>query len=270
MEKSNWIQIAPDTGPSSEALSMSSRSFVHKQLDRIGFSVIRKERPNGEWYYPVPFNSELSNAPYLYEIIFGRRENGTFVEVGAYDGYNYSNTWGLAVRGWKGFYVEPDPATFQKCVQNHKQHSNIVVSQCAVSDGTSSTIELTRGDLLTTGNAEQAAAYRSTRHFQDQITLETIKVDAVTLDQYLTSNGVPVGFEVLVVDVEGATSDVFEGFSLADWRPQMMIVELFDFHPTLNTTREKDRDVRRDILAQGYETIYKDSINTIFLRSDLV
>jgi serine/threonine protein kinase len=36
-----------------------------------------------------------------------------------------------------------------------------------------------------------------------------------------------------VVDVEGHETEVFEGFSLDHWMPQMIILELADFHPDL-------------------------------------
>jgi hypothetical protein len=54
----------------------------------------------------VPFFKSISD---VYLFVFGYREAGLFVEVGAYDGESFSNTSGLADLGWAGHYIEPIP-----------------------------------------------------------------------------------------------------------------------------------------------------------------
>ena len=248
----------------------AAKTQIHQVLDRFGFSLIRKGRSNLDWFYPVPVNCEISQVPFFLELFFGQRGDGVFIEVGGYDGYNYSNTYGLAQRGWKGYLIEPDPIQFEECRRRYRHHPNVTVSNCAISDGTRDTLQLTRGGLITTSNSEQAQAYRETQHFCEMITEETFSAEACSLDKYLQDHEVASEPEVIVVDVEGATADVFAGFSLARWRPKMLIVELFDLHPTLSATRSADLAVRRQILGSGYETIHRDSINSIFVRQDVV
>src|SRR4029077_1746907 len=43
------------------------------------------------------------------EAHFGGKRSGFFVEVGAYDGVNLSNTYHFEQTGWTGVLVEPDP-----------------------------------------------------------------------------------------------------------------------------------------------------------------
>lgn len=246
------------------------RTAVHGTLDRLGFGLVRREKSNRKWFYPVPVNCEIPSAPYIFEHFFGRRESGTYVEVGAFDGYNFSNTFGLAVRGWNGYLVEPDPGSYELCVARYANMPNIVVSECAISDRNVDQIELIRGGLNTTASAEQAAKYRVTPHFRDAITEERVTVEAVSLDAYLERQKVPEGFDLLVVDVEGTTPDVFAGFDIKRWMPKMLIVELFDLHPIFGGSRRSDMQLRRKILETGYETIYKDSINTIFVQSKIL
>ena len=52
---------------------------------------------------------QIDNISELYEVFLTTKLDGVFVEVGAFDGYTFSNTWGLAQRGWRGIYVEPIP-----------------------------------------------------------------------------------------------------------------------------------------------------------------
>jgi FkbM family methyltransferase len=246
------------------------RTAVHGALDHFGFRLVRKEQSNLKWFYPVPVNCEIPSAPYIFEHFFGRRESGTYVEVGAFDGYNFSNTFGLAVRGWDGYLIEPDPQSYALCVARYASMPKIVVSECAISDGSVDHIELIRGGPTTTASAKQAAEYRVTPYFRDAITDERVSVEAVTLDAYLEREKVPEGFDLLVVDVEGTTPDVFAGFDIGRWMPKMLITELFDLHPTFGGSRRSDMQLRRAILGAGYETIYKDSINTIFVQSNIL
>jgi len=246
------------------------RTVVHGALDHFGFRLVRKEQSNLKWFYPVPVNCEIPSVPYIYEHFFGRRDTGTYVEVGAFDGYNFSNTYGLAVRGWNGYLIEPDPQSYALCSARYASMPRIVVSECAISDGSVTHIELIRGGLNTTASAKQAAEYRVTPHFRDAITDKRVIVEALTLDTYLEREKVPENLDVLVVDVEGTTADVFAGFDIKRWMPKMLIVELFDLHPIFGGNRRSDMQLRRTILGAGYETIYKDSINTIFVRSNIL
>jgi hypothetical protein len=55
--------------------------------------------------YTVAHNCQIENLPNIYKEYFGEEYIGFFIELGAYDGYNYSNTCGLADLGWQGIYV---------------------------------------------------------------------------------------------------------------------------------------------------------------------
>ena len=86
---------------------------------------------------------------------------------------------------------------------------------------------------------------------------------------FLVEFGIEKNFDVLVVDVEGFESQVFAGFSLGLWHPKMLIVELVDTHPDLKSTSKIDARLGRSILSTGYTIVYKDYINTVFIRDDV-
>ena len=57
-------------------------------------------------------------------------DKGTFIEAGALDGFNFSNTYFLdRVKGWHGLLVEPNPPQFTECVKFRKRAK---VVQCAL------------------------------------------------------------------------------------------------------------------------------------------
>jgi hypothetical protein len=53
------------------------------------------------------------------------------------------------------------------------------------------------------------------------------------------------------------------------WKPKMLIVELVDTHPDLQSTANSDAKLGQVILSAGYEIVYKDFINTVFVRKDI-
>jgi FkbM family methyltransferase len=205
---------------------------------------------------------QIATLPFLLERFLGRRSEGFFVEVGAFDGISYSNTWGLAERGWSGLLVEPVPHLADECRRNHSSHPHVRIVECAIGAATGATSLILNGPL-TTAHAGQAEewAYASA---------EAITVPMITLDSLLSREEVCPGFELLVVDVEGFEADVFAAFDLARWRPLMMIVELADTHPDLQNTAAADAQLSRSIEANGYRIVYKDHINTVFVLSDRV
>jgi hypothetical protein len=70
--------------------------------------------------------------------------------------------------------------------------------------------------------------------------------------------GAPVGFDLLVIDVEGAERQVFAGFDLEKWMPKTLLVELEDEHPDFLDNQRVVRDagmIRSRIEAAGYRDI---------------
>jgi Methyltransferase FkbM domain len=98
-----------------------------------------------------------------------------------------------------------------------------------------------------------------------------VSVPCRTLESVLEEQKIEPGFDLLVVDVEGAESDVFNSFDLSRWRPRMMIVELEDLHRDFAAHEEiagEARTLRRKIMAVGYVPVYVDQINTVFRAID--
>ena len=82
---------------------------------------------------------------------------------------------------------------------------------------------------------------------------------------------VPKNFDLLVVDVEGKESEIFQTFELNEWKPKMIIVELEDEHPTFQKYPdfvERVQQLRSYILDEGYTEIYKNQWNTVFVSHD--
>ena len=249
---------------------MMMRSHAKALADALirptGFQLVRPTGRNG--FYPMAPTCQISTLPHLFERFFGTRTRGMFVEIGAFDGYSYSNTWGLAERNWDGLLVEPIPEQVLKCRSHHKAHPGVRIIQTAIG-AFRGTVSLMSAGELTTANHAQADEYRATAWARRLVTGTSVEVPIATLDSLLEEEQIVPEFDLLVVDVEGYEREVFAGFSLSRWLPRMLIVELADTHPDLSVTAGKDAQLSIEIQSVGYRIVYKDEINTVFVQEQL-
>ena len=192
--------------------------------------------------------------------------SGTFGEIGAYDGLTFSNTIGLARHGWKGILVEPDPALFQLCASNLQDFKKCEVRNIAISSRNTKA-NLYRQGPLSTLSTDLHERYQTIDWAKGEVDKGEIEVNCVTLDSLLKEAKIDPEFELLVVDVEGHETEVFAGFSIEHWKPQMIILELADLHPDFPELEKVCLDLKNHIENNSYKVIYKDHINTIFISS---
>lgn len=228
----------------------------------------RSRRPDD---YHFPPTCQIPDLADRYRELFGGvKTDGTFVEVGAYDGETISNTSGLADLGWKGLYVEPVPRFAHACAERHAPNKRVLIANCAV--GTKvGLVDLHVADGLSTELQEQVDVYEQIEWMRGFHKGERIRVPEFRLDALLVEARIAPGFELLVVDVEGSEDAVFDSFSLDTWSPQVMIVELIDRHPDFQSFERvirRSSDLRRRIKRHGYREHYVDDVNTIFRRTE--
>lgn len=222
--------------------------------------------------YLFPGNCQIPRLAEFYHALFGFRRNGFFVEIGAYDGENFSNTSGLADAGWHGIYVEPVPNFAELCRRRHSRNKHVRIVTAAVSDYLGFG-DIFLGETLTTLSSAQVRDYQNIDWAAGLHSGQSMKVGIITLDYLLRSHSVKKNFDVLVVDVEGAEHEVFSKFCLSNWRPKIVIVELEDFHPDFACN---DRivgaasSIRHKLKSHGYTTAFRDHINSIFIRRDVL
>jgi FkbM family methyltransferase len=140
---------------------------------------------------------------------------GFFVEVGANDPFQLSQTWHLEKLGWTGVLIEPQPELAAKLVS--AREAMVFAVACSTPQNAGRTMPLhVAGPLSSLVRDRMAAGARPER---------TIEVPVRTLDDILVRASAPSPFELLSVDVEGHEPEVLQGFDFVRWRPQLIIVE---------------------------------------------
>ena len=219
--------------------------------------------------YNVSKDCQIKNLNEIYLNYFGYPSNGYFVEVGAYDGEFVSNTSCLSDHGWKGLYIEPIYEFYLKCLKRHDKN-DVIVANVAIGLEEKE-IKIYKGDTLSTLNESQVNRYKEIDWAQ-HISFSETTCDQMRLDSLMEKLEVPKNFDILVVDVEGKESEVFKTFELDEWNPKMLIVELEDEHESFQKYPElivEIKELRNFIQKKGYVEIYKDHINTVFVKNEI-
>ena len=215
--------------------------------------------------FDIGSDCQIPDLQIIYDQYFKNTNNGTFVEVGAYDGRSWSNTCFLADIGWKGIYIEPIKQYADSCITTHI-NNNVIVENCAIGC-VEDTIPIYVRDGLTTLVPEVNVAH-------DEMfngTFSTGSATVVRLENILRKHGIEYDFDLLVVDTEGYEYEVFQSFSLDEYRPKIIIVELCDIHPGYGNypnLQQNAKFTRDHITNNGYHEIYRDYFKTVFISDN--
>lgn len=193
----------------------------------------------------------------IYADYFGEDYIGSFVEVGAFDGMTYSNTWHLANNGWRGVYIEAHPDFAARCKEVHT--NNLVTVFPYACGSVSKEVDLTiYGEVSTTILNEWNRAWGMDEH------TPKIRVQQHTLNYLLAP---PHAIDLLVIDVEEAEIEVLKGFTIENFRPKMAIIELHE-KQGIKPSQKGWQTPWVDNYMKGYEKIYADTINTIYVLAE--
>jgi FkbM family methyltransferase len=213
-------------------------------------------------YYPTADSCQIKGLDAIYSKWFHQKSDGLFVDVGAYDGYSFSNTWGLAQAGWRGILYEPVPVIYQACANLYKDNPKVICVNKAVGLYDTKAFIWLHGAVSSMDTFTVSQGRPDTIYDQD----EYIEVPMVALDYDLLSHGLPepINIDVMSIDVEGYELEVLGGFTLSVWEPKMVIIEAHELNiwPTLARHAPAINDVFQ---KAGYTKVYCDDINSIFV-----
>jgi FkbM family methyltransferase len=140
---------------------------------------------------------------------------GYFVEVGANEPRERSQTWFLEQAGWTGVLIEPQPELADKL--RGKRKAKVFAVACSSPENA--------GRELPLHVAGPLSALDRTRMAPGASPERIIQVPIQTLDSILAEACTPRGFDFLSIDVEGHEIEVLRGFDIARWRPRLILLE---------------------------------------------
>lgn len=160
------------------------------------------------------------------------RDGGFFVEAGANDGFQQSNTYWLErFRGWHGVLVEPIPELFAEAVL---ERPGAAVFNCALVpfDHPGGTVSMHYGGLMSVVAGARGSEVADREYVKPAFLLgledaREVQVQARTLSSILDEVSAPE-IDLLSLDVEGFEPSVLAGLDLERHAPRFIVVEVHE------------------------------------------
>jgi len=172
-------------------------------------------------YYGQHEEDRYAAAMFQYE------PHGVFIDVGAYNGVNISNTYGFEKHlAWSGICIEPDATMHAQC--KAARPNSMVLHAAAVSDPhtVSAVYRIAGNEASVAGLNPVPQKVKSELRAKgvEWSGFDEIRVPALTLDYAINLCGLD-RVDMVSIDTEGTELDVLRGFDVGRWSPRLIILE---------------------------------------------
>ena len=160
---------------------------------------------------------------------YNNKEYGFFIEIGASDGLELSNTYLLETKyKWKGICCEPIPKKFEKLVKNRPNsicYKEAVYSQ----SGLILPFDISNSYDLLSGISDHIDKHKSTVD-KDKT---TVYVETISLLDVLDKANAPSFIEYMSLDTEGSEFEIIKNLnevSVKKGKSQMFLISFWFFY----------------------------------------
>lgn len=144
---------------------------------------------------------------------------GTFLDLGANDGETFSNTRALALRNWRGCFVEPSPKAFEKLKAMYEGRQGFYIYPFAIASHNGKAVLNESGPLINSRDVALVSTFHQSEmeRFKRTVTYQPIEVKTFRWKTFL--NRVPIKkFDFISIDCEGQDLDILSQMDLKDTR----------------------------------------------------
>lgn len=170
--------------------------------------------------------SQYKQDEFLDKVLFNKKQNGFFIEIGAHDGVSLSNSLFFEKnRNWEGICIEPNPTVFEKLTKNRK---SINLNVC-IGDS-NDTVKFTQIEGYSEMLSGVSSKYDS-RHLariQNEVNMnggeiKSIDVQMVCLDTISQINDRCIDF--ISIDTEGNELDIVTSIDFKKNYIKVLVIE---------------------------------------------
>lgn len=198
--------------------------------------------------------SQYKQDKYLNEIIFKNKYNGTFVDVGAYDGLTISNTYIFEkYYNWKGICIEANPDVIPKLKENR---NSIVVNK-----GVSDKKEIKKFNKIAGIHSMMSGFIEDYHHIQmpliqKKINNQILDIECLSLMEILNEHNI-LDIDLLSIDVEGSEYKILKSLDFDKVNIKVIISE----------NNYEDIELRNFLHMKNYTFIKRLMIDDVFLMN---
>lgn len=171
-------------------------------------------------------------------------EKGFFIECGANDGINQSNTWYYEKKlNWRGVLIEPIPEVFDQLKKNRKSENlffNNVLKSFKDKRKYIRLIYDKKDSLITKIESKKI---KNTYSFRSR---------AKTLNEILTISKAPKKIDFFSLDVEGDEINVLNGVDLKKYYFKYILIETINLKKVINKLKRFDYKLKKKLSNIDY------------------
>jgi FkbM family methyltransferase len=213
---------------------------------------------NGE---PIEYFSQYGQDKILDQEIFKGKTSGFFIEIGAYDGIRFSNTYFFEkYRRWKGICVEPIKSRYDELVKNRK---SLNLNCCIASNNKPVKFSKISGyaEMLSgiTSKYDKKHKKRINLNLNEKGgSIEEIEVQAITLNDLFEQNKIKEA-DYCSIDTEGSELDILNVFDFNKYK-----IKAFSIENNYN-----DLSLKKFMQSRNYELFKTVECDEIYILRDL-
>jgi hypothetical protein len=172
------------------------------------------------------FTSQIGQDRWVCEK-FNYKKNGYFLNLGAYDGIFYDNTYYLEKElGWKGLSIEPDKVAFEKLIKNR----NCICVNKALS-----------------GESKMMKFTKPGQHGYIKEDGELL-VEAITIEKLMVDYNIPFLIDYISMDIEWQEIPVLSTFPFNKYETILWTIE----HNLYSDGTETKQRIKEIMISNGY------------------
>ena len=185
------------------------------------------------------------------------KKNGFFVEIGASDGVNFSNTYLLEKKyNWKGICVEPIPKNYKLLCKNRP--NSICSDKAIYSSNTNVLFDIADDYDLLSGISNNIDRHKkAVDKNKTQITVNTI-----TLNNLLDNCNAPEFIDYLSLDTEGSELEILKSVDFNKYKFGLIDVE----H---NFIEPRRTEIRKLLTNNGYIYLRENKFDDCYKHKSL-
>ncbi len=209
----------------------------------------------------MKYFSQYKQDQFLNENFFKNKRNGTFVDIGAYDGIEGSNSYFFEkFLEWRGLCVEPIPSVFYKLIKNRNCFCEQVaawkendVKKFKIIEGYS---EMLSG-LIDSYEDEHKKRIDSEIEYFNQKSIE-IQVQCIDINSLLLKYNL-YNIDFLSIDIEGGEIEVLKKIDFSKFKIDYISVE----------NNYNNSEIRETLKKSNFTLINRLNIDDIYKNNKL-
>ena len=173
------------------------------------------------------------------DILFDHKTNGIYVELGAFDGIEQSNTKFFEdTRNWSGILIEPSTRKYELCLKNRPK--SLCYNYACVNESDISYLIGDWGNIMSSANGKRNKKKYNPLTQIAAKTLENILDNSIEHFKTNFDKNLETDIDFISIDTEGYEYNVLCGLNLLKYKPKYLLIEIYiiDYDKIINYLKQ--------------------------------